>query len=203
MAHKGPFKFPHIMYPHTFSGEGSVQIKTEFLSFIDLLKREQIKSYLEIGAGRGDTFHEIATQMPVGSKVVAVDFPEQHWGLHKSQKQLIKVVFDLQQKGYKPTVEFGNSKDPDVIKVAKQHGPYDCVFIDGDHSLEGVTADWENYGELGKMVAFHDIAHKQIPNKYDELIEVHVLWDKLKTLYRHVEFIEKDSTMGIGVIFRD
>ena len=42
--------------------------------------------------------------------------------------------------------------------MVKKRGPFDAILIDGDHSLAGVSKDWQLYGELAPLVAFHDIA---------------------------------------------
>jgi predicted O-methyltransferase YrrM len=54
----------------------------------------------------------------------------------------------------------GWSHDPAVIAGARERGPVDLLFIDGDHSHEGALADWRNYGPLlrpGGIVVMHDI----------------------------------------------
>jgi predicted O-methyltransferase YrrM len=54
----------------------------------------------------------------------------------------------------------GRSQDLDIVAKATAHPPYDLVFIDGDHTYESVSADWENYSPMvapGGIVAFHDI----------------------------------------------
>ena len=192
------------MHPHTFSGEKAVQLDAEFRPFLELIKEFAVSSYLEIGTARGDTFHEIVSQMPNGSKAVAVDYPENGWGLSGSQHQLREVSKDLKKKGYEINLIWGDSRHGGVIKNAQKHAPYDLVFIDGDHTYEGVKADWENYGHLGRIVAFHDIADPGLPNNKGEVIEVKKFWDEIKGDYRHVEFIDENAMypMGIGVLYR-
>lgn len=51
-----------------------------------------------------------------------------------------------------------------VDQVAVQVGHIDLLFIDGDHSYDGVKADWESYkGFLvkGSVVVFHDYGWAQ------------------------------------------
>lgn len=191
------------MYPHTFSGLPAVQVASEFEGFLSLIKDEGVKSYLEIGTARGDTFHEIVSQMPKGSKAVAVDYPENGWGLSGSQYQLRDASKDLKYKGYSVGVVFGNSRYQGVIDNVERRGPYDLILIDGDHTYEGVKADWENYGHMGKIVAFHDIANHGRPNKRGEVIEVARFWNEFKGDFRHVEFLEEGSEMGMGVLWRE
>lgn len=192
------------MYSRTFSGQPAVQVESEFKALLNLVKTQDVKSYLEVGVARGDSFHEIVTQMPKDSLAVAVDYPEQEWGLIESRNALIKAATDLIKNDYDISLIFGDSKEQETVNdVLKASESFDLVFIDGDHSYEGVKADWDNYGRLGRMVAFHDIVDSQLPNAKGEVVEVPRFWNEIKKQYRHIEFVEKGSTMGIGVIFKD
>jgi hypothetical protein len=44
---------------------------------------------------------------------------------------------------------------------------YDVVFIDGDHSAEGVASDYERFAASGRVVAIHDIASAYWPDVGD------------------------------------
>lgn len=193
------------LYPETFSKQPAVQLEYEFRHLLDVVTNNRVSSYLEVGAGRGDTFHEIGMHMPPGSRLMAVDRPGQAWGLQDSQKMLDAAVADLIKQGYDASVFYGDSKQSDAFAFAMDQGLYDLVMIDGDHSYEGVKADWENYGIMGRMVAFHDIADPGLPNDRGEVIEVKRFWDELKTQYPHAEFIDRSAQfpMGIGLIFRE
>ncbi|MCP6769556.1 hypothetical protein NL529_32390, partial [Klebsiella pneumoniae] len=54
-----------------------LQREEEFAWFVDLLTRERIGSYLEIGSKFGASLDRIARSMPKGSRVVSVDLPSQ------------------------------------------------------------------------------------------------------------------------------
>lgn len=192
-----------MMYEKTFSGQPAVQVESEFSAFLTLVQKYKVKSYLEIGTARGDTFHEVVSHMPEGSKAVAVDMPESNWGLGGSKTHLSMARKDLREKGYSVNIVWGDSRYPNVIEETKRHGRFDLVFIDGDHTYDGVKSDFENYGSMGKIIAFHDIADRMRPNRKGEKIEVPIFWNEIKKHYKHLEFIAPNSTMGIGVIFVD
>jgi cephalosporin hydroxylase len=73
----------------------------------------------------------------------------------------------------------------------------DLLMIDGDHSFEGVKADFELYAPLvarGGFVAFHDIlTHQQGSAEVDRL------WRELRDRHPHVEFTDPGDDWGFGV----
>jgi predicted O-methyltransferase YrrM len=76
----------------------------------------------------------------------------------------------------------------------------DFLFIDGDHSYEGVKKDFEMYSPLvrsGGLIAFHDITPCGPPK------EVFKYWEEVKESYVHKELIHKtgQGAMGIGVVW--
>lgn len=103
------------------------------------------QSILEVGAMYGGTLWHWLVHSP---KVVVVDDEMRNadewdeWAMHAESE-----LYLLQ----------GSSHDSDLIAKAQELGPYDFAFIDGDHSYAAVRADWENFGPLASVVAFHDI----------------------------------------------
>lgn len=52
-----------------------------------------------------------------------------------------------------------NTHDPDALRLATAHAPYDLLFIDAGHEAFDVALDHADYGRLvrpGGIVAFHD-----------------------------------------------
>ena len=74
----------------------------------------------------------------------------------------------------------------------------DFLYIDGDHRLEGVRQDFEDYSPLvrpGGLVAFHDIITRE-PGHH-----VHRFWREIKDDYVHEELIaQPDGNKGIGIL---
>lgn len=191
-----------MRYPHTFSGREASQNKFELESLIALLVEKKVKRYLEIGAREGDTFHEIMLSLPLPEFGLAVDYPGGLWGKHTTSKKLELAINDLKSKGLNCSCLLGDSKDMFIVREAERYC-WDAIFIDGDHTLDGVTADWKNYGDLAPIIIFHDIVGQDQKEKvHGNLVEVPKLWAVLKEEFKHIEFIDEGSQMGIGVIFR-
>lgn len=187
----------------TRSGRPASQNEFELRSFIDLLVERNVTRYLEVGARHGDTFFEIMRSLPAGSSGVALDLPGGLWGKRTSQSSLVDAVQELRQLGYRASYIFGDSRDKQVHALAAGRGPYDAILIDGDHTLEGVTADWEAYGPLAPLVAFHDIVGEGCAEKvHGNPVQVPLLWHVLRGAHKTVEFIDTDSKMGIGCVLR-
>ncbi len=99
----------------------------------------------------------------------------------------------------------GNSHSAEILadfRNALGNRQIDFLFIDGDHSYEGVKKDYELYSPFvrkGGIIAFHDIAvHPPIAG-----CEVHRFWQELQKTKESKELIEdKDQGWaGIGVVF--
>lgn len=157
------------------------------------------RSILEIGSRFGESIYHMAKEMQAPGKVVVVDLPAGDGTAVNPEPSLRERGDDICRMGFDFHGILANSRDPEVIQKVHSHGPYDFIFIDGDHTYQGVKADWDNYGHLGKIVAFHDIAGQ--PGCYR-------LWEELRQKYRTVEFthsrdgnVNNGVWMGIGVLF--
>lgn len=185
----------------TFSGRNASQNEYELRSFISLLKDRGVTTYLEIGARHGDTFHEVMTSLPAGSTGVAVDLPGGLWGKESSKNSLRDVAKELRERGYNITIILGDSQSQEIAERVASICEYDAVLIDGDHTFAGVSRDYDNYGGLAPIVAFHDIVgHGQYEKVHGNSVEVPEFWAHVKSEGEYVEFVDEGSTMGIGVL---
>ena len=172
----------------------------EFELFMRLFSTFEIKSYCEIGVRHGNRFFGTAMRMEKTARLVAVDLPFAKWGQKNSKENLIKTAGKLDEFGYKNvSVIFGDSHDPNVIAQVEKHAPYDCVFIDADHTYDAVSKDAENYWHMAsKMIAFHDICTAKT-GKHGA-IEVWRLWEEIKQKRHSYVEINCHIDMGIGVV---
>jgi hypothetical protein len=190
------------MRPPTFSGREASQNAAELAGFIALLRREKVTRYGEIGAREGDTFHAIMCSLPIGSHGIALDYPGGAWGKPTTRAKLERCIADLRGRGYKASCVFGDSTTTATMAQFRGRGPYDAILIDGDHRLVGVTADWRNYRECARLVAFHDIVGDGQQDKRGNPVEVPALWRSIRTLgLVTMEFVSPGSQMGIGVVW--
>jgi cephalosporin hydroxylase len=105
-----------------------------------------------------------------------------------------------------------SSYDPATVgKVARCLGgrKFDFLFIDGDHSWDGVREDFFQYLPLmrpGGLVGFHDIVPDELArhgkrSEGSTLIggDVHAFWALLKMHFEHREFVRSWEQIGFGI----
>lgn len=177
-------------YHHALGGTatdgGLEQNEQELLMLTDFIKRKRIASFLEIGLAAG---HLQRYMMELGLQCFGVtpNKRDTHEGLvvvygFSQHEHVIKSV----QKLIARITPFKNK--PDAL--------FDLIFVDGDHTYEAVRADYRNYKDMCRYMAFHDILGLR------NCQGVAKLWSELKSKHKYLEFIadNKEHASGIGVI---
>ena len=146
-------------------------------AMLELLKHD-ITTFAEIGVFKG------------GSHILIDNL------LKSKNPKLESVGIDIQDKSLTEDIKkyinlhIGTSED---FKGQK----FDLVFIDGDHSYEGVSTDYKNMGQYAKIVMFHDINDSTCPG-------VVKFWNEVKEGKKFKEFTYQTNNQpiqGIGLLF--
>jgi Methyltransferase domain len=180
------------------------QFETELSGLLNwMAQRPPPRAVLEIGTARGGTLFCWCALSAPEATVISLDLPQ---GIHGGGYPPWKSFLYRRFAGPKQKLHLlrGDSHEPamlDAVKKMLPAGGLDFLFIDGDHTLEGVRRDYEMYSPLvksGGAIVFHDICTH--PAEFE--CHVDLLWNELKQSRPHLEFIEKPTQgmFGIGVV---
>jgi predicted O-methyltransferase YrrM len=177
---------------------GALQKKSELRPFISFLREQELRTVVEIGTYKGGTLWLWCQLAKANAKIVSIDLPGGPFGGGYD---------DAEAEGFRPFARRGqemcliaaDSHDPETVQRVKRilaSAPIDLLFIDGDHTYEGVRRDYEMYAPLvrrGGVVAFHDV----LPHTDAADCEVDVYWNELKSrVPQHFEFTEHAASPG-------
>lgn len=189
------------MQAHVDSSQDHYELK----SFLKFVRQEGIKRYCEIGCRNGNTFFYVMRAIGVLGWGAAVDLPKNTSSMNNLNAVISELVEEL---GYRGVFRYwGNSQRADTIRWVHQRGPFDLIFIDADHSFQGVERDFRVYSDIAKFVAFHDISAQDDHMADGKPCEVGKFWRILKAR-EHIdnkysilqEIITPNSQMGIGIL---
>ena len=138
------------------------QVVEEFLEYLRIVSVIKRPSVLEIGVAQG---HQ-----------------------RRFYEKLLKCrrYFSIDIDENSPALIRGNSQDPAMVGVINVLEPdgWDIIFVDGNHSREGVKADYETYGGMvkpGGFIALHDTHH----DHWDRVDGAAVLWLELQKRFKN------------------
>lgn len=169
------------------------QVPEEYANILIKTQMRKPQSYLEVGIGNGGSW---MTFSYFNRKTLKISHAVDNLSYYQAIGQKIQEIDYI--KDYLSQdiedVQFNNMDSKAYLSDCIYK--YDVIFIDGDHSYEGVKTDYQHalplMNDNGIMI-FHDIASVGAPGVVN-------FWKEIKTQHRHEEFIFS-NTCGMGLIY--
>ncbi|HTV54706.1 MAG TPA: class I SAM-dependent methyltransferase [Terriglobia bacterium] len=186
------FAFNHCICP--------VQVYSELIEFMQTVASIKPSAALEIGTHRGGTLFLLCRLADPRAKIISTDLPHGRFGggYKRVRIGLYRKFADEGQSLHLLRQDSHKQETVGCIKDILCGASLDYLFIDGDHSYEGVRHDFEVYSPLvrrGGLVAFHDIAG----NGTQWGCGVPRFWSEVKSRYLYREIIANPKQEGNGV----
>lgn len=138
-----------------------------YLVMYTMVRVFQVKKILEIGTHQGAssiTFCQAILDNNYKPEIWTVDSWEGFEGNEQSKNLRSRAEKHFEESGFKKYITMieGDSKKvvPNILKKIKK---VDLCFIDGDHSYEGVIADFNNCKNYTDLILFHDTPNESVP----------------------------------------
>lgn len=179
-----------------------IQIKEELASLVRDVRELNPANLLEIGTARGGTLFLWTQLAQQNATIVSVDLPYGKFGggYPRRRALLYRRFAGRNQRLHLLRLDSHAGSTLQKAKQLFRGSQVDFLFIDGDHTYDGVRRDWEMYSSLvrpGGIVAFHDVA-----GNYDDT-QVKRLWDSIKDGFTHREYVvNPGGEYGIGVLVK-
>jgi predicted O-methyltransferase YrrM len=159
---------------------------------------------LEIGTAGGGSLFLLSQGASEDALVISVDLPYGQFG-GGYQKIRIPLYRAFARPKQKIHLVRDDSHDMATLKKVEKilsGNKLDLLFIDGDHSYEGVSKDFQMYHHLVKkngIIAFHDI----VPGDPKDVGGCPEFWAQIKKQYKYLEIVKDwhQGRAGIGVIY--
>jgi predicted O-methyltransferase YrrM len=195
----------------------AIQNAYEMSAFLKVVQNLCPRTVVEIGTARGGMFYGFSQLAQRDALLVSIDLPGSENGGGQTESEL-----SVLESFGPPTQRFcflrANSHEEATrhsLVEALDGRKIDLLFIDGDHTYQGVKGDFEAYKSLvspNGLIAFHDIC--LFPDEWGESVGVGLFWSEIASQHKVMEIIDPHGTFrkekrpgekaawGIGVIER-
>lgn len=171
----------------------TLQKRTEIIALAKAVAALEPQTILEIGTARGGTL--LVWSSLAARRVISCDL------VHRPAQKPLLEALPPPGSGCRVTLLTGNSHDAGFKQRVAQElagEKVDFLFIDGDHTVDGVAADYNDYKEFvrpGGLIAFHDIIENQpLPDN-----QVFHFWKQVKPGKTVEEFVDDPGQCGFGI----
>jgi cephalosporin hydroxylase len=186
-------------YDFSVATFGLDQVRSEILSFLDFAQSVVPVRACEIGTQQGGTNFLLSQALPSVSLMIGIDL-------------FVRRRFQLRhfsRLGQRISFVDGSSYAPESVARVRQllgHHKLDLLFVDGDHSYEGVKQDFLKYRHLvrdGGIIAFHDVVPDFRTRFGIEtplwVGDVPRFWATIREIYPSREFVQDPEQDGFGI----
>lgn len=170
------------------------QIDSEIIRLMQLVRDLEPSTAMEIGRAGGGSLYLLSRACPSDAMIISLD-------LGRGPRAHARFFSSFARGAQRIRVLTGNSHDPAIVRrvqAALAGRSLDFLFIDGDHSYSGASADFAAYSLMvrpGGKIALHDI----VPGAEDGVGGVPELWQQVKADYECDEIVEDWAQGGFGI----
>lgn len=152
-----PFEFRGRRH---FSIIAPSQVIKEITKLYEQVTALNARNILEIGTDKGGTLYLWCQAATHDAVIVSIDLPSRRRYSPPRRKLYQRFVDNTNKKLYFLPYNSHVESTVDRVKQTFDNKELDFLFIDGDHTYEGVKQDYQMYSPLvrkGGLIAFHDI----------------------------------------------
>jgi predicted O-methyltransferase YrrM len=178
------------------------QVYDEVSGLLKIVNEIEAKVILEIGTANGGTLFLFSHVTSGGATMISIDLPGGRFGGgYPAWRTLLYKSFVLPgQKMYLLRADSHKRDTLEQVKAILSGRDIDFLFIDGDHTYEGVKRDFEMYSTLVRkrgIIALHDI----VPAGWESVGGVPQFWSEVKSYYQDEEreIVQDRSQGGFGI----